>query len=181
MKITETKLKGCFILKPKIHVDERGLFFESYQKTILDQAIGESINFIQDNISVSKKRVLRGLHYQTGVHSQAKLVQVLKGEVLDVIVDLRKESITFGQHFTLKLSSENKKSIFIPKGMAHGFLAMTDDVIFSYKCDSHYCKDAERGIKYNDPDLKIDWETKGMDLIISPKDLQLPLWKDLHL
>jgi len=181
LKITETKLKGCFILEPKIHVDDRGLFFESYHKTSLEQAIGESINFVQDNISVSKKGVLRGLHFQTGKHAQTKLVQVLKGEVLDVVVDLREQSSTFGQHFILKLSSENKKSIFIPKGMAHGFLARTEDVIFTYKCDSHYHKDAESGIKYNDPDLAIDWETNGINLILSPKDLRLPLWKELQL
>ncbi|MBC8766928.1 dTDP-4-dehydrorhamnose 3,5-epimerase [Arenibacter sp. BSSL-BM3] len=181
MKITETKLKGCFILEPKIHVDDRGLFFESYHKAILEQAIGESINFVQDNISVSKKGVLRGLHFQTGKHAQSKLVQVLKGEVLDVVVDLREQSSTFGQHLILNLSSENKISIFIPKGMAHGFLALTEDVIFTYKCDSHYHKDAERGIKYNDPDLNIDWEKDDLNLIISPKDLELPLWKELQL
>jgi dTDP-4-dehydrorhamnose 3,5-epimerase len=181
LKITETQLKGCFILKPKVHEDERGIFFESYHKAHLEEFIGEPINFVQDNISVSKKGVLRGLHYQTGVHSQAKLVQVLKGEVLDVVVDLRKESTTFGQHFKLILSFENKKSIFIPKGMAHGFLALTQEVIFAYKCDSHYHKESERGMKYNDPDLNIDWETQEMDLILSPKDLELPLWKNLRL
>ncbi|MCK0144116.1 dTDP-4-dehydrorhamnose 3,5-epimerase [Arenibacter sp. F26102] len=181
MKITKTRLEGCFILEPKIHVDERGLFFESYHKTNLEQAIGESINFVQDNISVSKKGVLRGLHFQTGKNAQSKLVQVLKGDVLDVVVDMRKESSTFGQHFKLKLSSKNKKSIFIPKGMAHGFLALTEDVIFSYKCDSHYHKEAESGIKYNDPDLDIDWEKDDMNLILSPKDLELPLWKEIQL
>lgn len=180
MKITETQLKGCFILEPTVYEDERGIFFESYHKTNLEKALGETINFVQDNISVSKKGVLRGLHFQAGKHAQAKLVQVVQGEVLDVVVDLRKESNTYGQHFKLKLSSKNKKLLFIPKGMAHGFLAMTQEVIFSYKCDSHYHKESERGIKYNDPDLDIDWETQGMDLILSPKDLDLPLWKELQ-
>tara|TARA_R110002050_G_scaffold183732_1_gene317156 strand:- start:825 stop:1364 length:540 start_codon:yes stop_codon:yes gene_type:complete len=178
LKITETKLRGCLILEPTIHKDDRGLFFESYHKSNLESVIGERINFVQDNISVSKKGVLRGLHYQTGKYAQAKLVQVLKGEVLDVVVDLRRDSNTYGQHFKLNLSAKNKKSIFIPKDMAHGFLALTDDVIFSYKCDSYYHKEAERGIKYNDPDLNIDWEIEGVDLIFSPKDLQLPPWKD---
>ncbi|RTE54873.1 dTDP-4-dehydrorhamnose 3,5-epimerase [Arenibacter aquaticus] len=180
MKITETQLKGCFILEPTVYEDERGIFFESYHKTNLEKALGETINFVQDNISVSKKGVLRGLHFQAGKHAQAKLVQVLQGEVLDVVVDLRKESNTYGQHFKLKLSSKNKKLLFIPKGMAHGFLALTPEVIFAYKCDCHYHKESERGIRYNDPDLDIDWETKGMDLILSPKDLDLPLWKDLQ-
>ena len=160
MKISKTKLKGCLILEPTIHKDDRGLFFESYHKTNLESVIGEQINFVQDNISVSKKGVLRGLHYQTGKHAQAKLVQVLKGEILDVVVDLRPESNTFGQHFKLNISSKNRKSIFIPKGMGHGFLALTDDVIFSYKCDSYYHKEAERGIIYDDPDLNINWETE---------------------
>ena len=180
MKITKTQLKGCFILEPTLYEDERGIFFESYHKTNLEKALGETINFVQDNISVSKKGVLRGLHFQAGKHAQTKLVQVLQGEVLDVVVDLRKESNTYGQHFKLKLSSKNRKSIFIPKGMAHGFLSMTHEVIFAYKCDAHYRKESEGGIKYNDPDLDIDWETQGMELILSPKDLDLPLWKDLQ-
>lgn len=181
MKITETQLKGCFILEPTVYVDERGIFFESYHKTNLEQALGETINFVQDNISVSKKGVLRGLHFQAGKHAQAKLVQVVQGEVLDVVVDLRRKSDTYGQHFKLKLSFENRKLLFIPKGMAHGFLALTPEVIFSYKCDSHYQKESERGIRYDDPDLDIDWETQGMDLILSPKDLELPQWKNLRL
>lgn len=181
MKITETQLKGCFILEPTVYEDERGIFFESYHKTNLEKALGETINFVQDNISVSKKGVLRGLHFQAVKHAQAKLVQVVQGEVLDVVVDLRRKSDTYGQHFRLKLSSENKKLLFIPKGMAHGFLALTPEVIFSYKCDSHYQKESERGIRYDDPDLDIDWETQGMDLILSPKDLELPQWKNLRL
>tara|TARA_R100000935_G_scaffold58092_1_gene93884 strand:- start:22062 stop:22607 length:546 start_codon:yes stop_codon:yes gene_type:complete len=181
LKITETQLKGCFILEPTVYEDERGIFFESYHKTNLEKALGKTINFVQDNISVSKKGVLRGLHYQAGKHAQSKLVQVVQGEVLDIVVDLRRESNTYGQYFKLKLSSENRKSLFIPKGMAHGFLALTPEVIFSYKCDSHYQKEAEKGIRYDDPELDIDWELKGMHVILSPKDLQLPLWQDLQL
>tara|TARA_R110001583_G_scaffold36324_15_gene119761 strand:+ start:1542 stop:2030 length:489 start_codon:yes stop_codon:yes gene_type:complete len=159
-------------------MDERGLFFESYHQKRLEDYIGKKINFVQDNISISKNGVLRGLHYQTGIHSQAKLVQVLKGEALDVVVDLRKESTTYGQHFKLKLSLENRKIIFIPKGMAHGFLALTDEVIFAYKCDEYYHPQSEAGIMFNDPELDINWEFTETNMIISEKDLKLPLWKD---
>ena len=178
MKIIETLLSGCYVLEPTAFKDERGLFFESYHQKRLEDYIGKKINFVQDNISISKKGVMRGLHYQTGIHSQAKLVQVLKGEVLDVVVDLRRESSTFGQHFKLKLSPENRDIIFIPKGMAHGFLALTDEVIFAYKCDEYYHPQSEAGILFNDPELDINWEFTETNMIISEKDLKLPLWKD---
>ena len=181
MIFKETKLKGCFIIEPNIFKDDRGLFYESYKKLEFEDQLGERVDFVQDSVSVSKKGVLRGLHYQKENHAQAKLIQVLKGEILDVVVDLRKASKTFGKHFKLKLSSENRMAIFIPKGMAHGFLAITDEVIFTYKCDAYYHKESEAGIKYNDPDLNIDWEIANNGLILSPKDLQLPLWKDLDL
>ncbi len=181
MNIKETILEGCFVVKPKIYKDERGFFFESYQKYRLEEGIGKQVNFVQDNISVSKKGVLRGLHYQTGEHAQAKLAQVLKGEVIDVVVDLRKGSKTFGKHFKLKLSSENRMAIFIPKGMAHGFLALTDEVIFTYKCDHYYHPEAERGIMYNDQDLNIDWEFPQHRIDLSAKDLQLSSFKHLSL
>lgn len=178
MKIIETLLQGCYVLEPIPFMDERGLFFESYHQKRLEDYIGKKINFVQDNISISKNGVLRGLHYQTGIHSQAKLVQVLKGEALDVVVDLRKESTTYGQHFKLKLSLENRKIIFIPKGMAHGFLALTDEVIFAYKCDEYYHPQSEAGIMFNDPELDINWEFTETNMIISEKDIKLPLWKD---
>ncbi len=174
-------MEGCFVLKPILHNDERGLFFESYQKNKLEEGIGKQINFVQDNISISKKGVLRGLHYQIGEHSQSKLVYVLKGEVIDVVVDLRKGSRTFGRHFKLKLSSDNRKAIFIPKGLAHGFLALTDEVIFAYKCDHYYHPESERGILYNDQDLNINWELPQNRLILSTKDLNLPSFKQMSL
>lgn len=180
MKIIETKLKGCFILEPTTYKDERGLFYESYQKNRFDRCIGQKVDFVQDNVSISKKGVLRGLHFQKGNSAQSKLVQVLKGEVLDVIVDLREDSPSFGKHFKMKISSENKIAIFIPKGMAHGFLALTDDVIFSYKCDTLYNPISETGILYNDPTLYINWEMAEEELILSEKDLKLPLLKDLE-
>lgn len=180
MKITETIFEGCFVLKPKIHEDNRGLFFESYQKKRFEEGIGKQINFAQDNISISKKGVLRGLHYQTGEHAQAKLVQVLKGEVIDVVVDLRKGSKTFGKYLKLKLSSENRKAIFIPKGMAHGFLTLTEEVVFIYKCDNYYDQASESGIIYNDVDLGIDWGYPLDQILLSVKDKHLPAFKDLY-
>jgi dTDP-4-dehydrorhamnose 3,5-epimerase len=181
MKATESPLKGCFILEPTIYEDERGIFYETYQKFRFDESIGKKIGFLQDNVSISKKGVLRGLHFQKGNSAQSKLIQVLKGEVLDVVVDLREGSSTFGKHFKMRLSVDNGKSLFIPKGLAHGFLALTDKVIFSYKCDELYDPKSEAGILYNDPTLDIDWEIGEDELIISAKDLNLPLLKDLAL
>ncbi|NKI26858.1 dTDP-4-dehydrorhamnose 3,5-epimerase [Arenibacter sp. 6A1] len=181
MKVTETILEGCFVLEPKSFKDNRGVFYESYQKERFEELLGTKVNFVQDNVSVSKKGVVRGLHYQKGKYAQAKLVQVLKGSVLDVVVDLRKESNTFGKHFKMEISSENRKAIFIPKGCAHGFLALTEDVIFSYKCDHYYHPEAEAGILFKDPNLNIDWELPEVEMILSEKDLELPLWKELEL
>jgi dTDP-4-dehydrorhamnose 3,5-epimerase len=181
MILTETILKGCYVLEPSVFKDERGLFFELYQKEVFEKTIGHEVLFVQDNVSVSKKGVLRGLHFQKESHSQAKLVTVLKGEVLDIVVDLRSGSETFGKYFKQKLSSVNRKSIFIPKGMAHGFLALSDNAIFSYKCDSKYNVQSESGILYNDPNLNIDWELPINELILSEKDLKLPMLKDLAL
>ena len=181
MKITKTSLIGCYIIEPTVFKDDRGLFYESYKKVEFEDQLGERVNFVQDNVSASKKGVLRGLHYQKGNHAQAKLIQVLKGEALDVVVDLRKGSKTFGKHFKLMISSTNKKSIFIPKGMAHGFLALTEEVIFSYKCDNYYNYMAEGGIVYNDIELNIDWEISADKAILSKKDLSLPALKDVNL
>ncbi len=169
------------MIEPTVFNDDRGIFFESYKKNILEEAVGRQIDFVQDNQSISKKGVLRGLHFQKGEYAQAKLVRVIKGEVLDVVVDMRQDSTTFGQHFKVKISSENRKSIFIPKGMAHGFLALTDDVIFVYKCDAPYNRKSEGGICYNDPDLNIDWEIPESKLILSQKDIALPLFKEMAL
>ena len=178
MKITEINLKGCFIIEPKVFLDERGAFFESFQKENLEQALGSTINFVQDNQSISKHGVLRGLHFQEGEHAQAKLIQVVQGEVLDVIVDMRKDSATFGQHLSFVLSDSNRKSIFIPKGMAHGFLARSEEVIFSYKCDAYYNQASERGIVYNDQTLDIDWDYPIENIILSQKDTELPTFKE---
>lgn len=181
MKAKKTSIEGCYILKPNLYEDNRGVFFESYNQSIFENIIGRKIRFVQDNISISHKGVLRGLHFQKGIYAQAKLIQVLKGKVLDVVVDIRKGSPTFGEHFKMSISAKNRKSIFIPKGIAHGFIALTDEVIFSYKCDSFYNPKAEGGILFNDPELCIDWEVGEEELILSEKDLNLPLLKDLNL
>jgi len=179
MKVEETNLKGCYIISPKIHKDERGYFFESFNKKKFEELTKISIDFVQDNQSLSSKGVLRGLHYQTGRHQQAKLVRVVKGSVLDVCVDLRKNSSTFGQYFSIILDDSKHQQLFIPKGFAHGFLVLEDDTILNYKCDNYYNKNAESGIIYNDEVLNIDWKTDNTKLILSEKDNKLPKLESL--
>ena len=179
MKITETYLEGCFVIEPTIFEDERGSFFEAFKKDHLENSIGKSIDFVQDNQSISKQWVLRGLHFQTGAQAQSKLVHVAYGEVLDVVVDMRRESPTFGNHFKIRLSAENHKMLFIPKGFAHGFLVLEEHTVFQYKCDAYYHKASETGILYNDLDLQIDWEFPSAQFILSEKDQELPSFKKL--
>lgn len=174
MRFTETKLKGCFILEPKIIRDERGYFMESFNEKAFQNAIGAPIHFVQDNQSFSTKGVLRGLHYQTGEYAQAKLVRVLQGEVLDLAVDFRPESATFGQYEAVVLSAENQKQFFVPRGFAHGFLVLSETATFFYKCDNFYNKESEGGIIYNDESIGIDWLFKTDELLISEKDKHLP-------
>ena len=181
MQIKETPLKGCYILQPQLFVDGRGSFFESFNKKQFRDITGKNMDFIQDNQSRSKKGVLRGLHYQKGEHAQAKLVRVVKGRVQDVVVDLRFNSKTFGNHFSIELSEENNTQLFVPRGFAHGFLVLEDNTIFSYKCDNFYNKDAESGIIYNDEDLDINWNILENDFIISEKDLKLPKYRVVDL
>lgn len=174
MIFSETKLKGCFVLEPSVFNDNRGYFFESFNKERFNQGIGVKVNFVQDNQSFSSKGVVRALHYQTGEHAQAKLVRVLSGNVLDVAVDLRKNSPTFGEHYSIELSSENKKQLFIPRGFAHGFAVLSNTAEFFYKCDNYYNKTSEGGIIFNDPTLNIDWNLSTDQYKISEKDLALP-------
>lgn len=174
MKAIETKLQGCFILEPKVFEDERGYFFESFNQNTFNNLVGENVNFIQDNESYSTKGVLRGLHYQTGAHAQAKLVRVVRGKVLDVAVDNRRGSKTYGQYVAVELTEENKKQLFVPRGFAHGFVVLSDTAIFSYKCDNFYNKASEGGIIYNDKTLDIDWQLPQEELIVSEKDTVLP-------
>mgnify|MGYP006147684505 CR=1 FL=1 len=174
MIFKETKLKGCFIIEPKIIKDERGYFMESYNEKTFNQGIGQEVTFVQDNQSFSTKGVLRGLHYQCGEHAQAKLVRVLQGEVLDVAVDLRPDSETFGQYETILLSAENQTQFFVPRGFAHGFLVLSETATFFYKCDNFYNAASEGGLKYNDETVNINWNFPTSELIISEKDQLLP-------
>ncbi len=170
IKATETKLKGCFVLEPTIHEDERGFFFESYNHRDFCEAIGQEVNFVQDNFSFSTKGVLRGLHYQKGEHAQAKLISVLKGRIQDVVVDLRKDSPTFAQHLSIELSKKNKKQLFVPKGFAHGFLVLSETAHLFYKCDNYYNKEAEEGIRYDYKHLMIDWQMASDHIVLSERD-----------
>ncbi len=174
MNFIETKLKGCFILESKVFKDERGYFMESFNEQTFQNGTGEKVHFVQDNQSFSSKGVLRGLHYQCGEFAQAKLVRVLQGEVLDVAVDIRPESETYGQYEAVLLSGENQKQFFIPKGFAHGFLVLSETATFFYKCDNFYNKESEGGIIYNDATIGVDWQFPLEDLLISDKDKVLP-------
>lgn len=174
MKVTETKLKGCYEIEPSIFEDSRGYFFESYNQEKFDQLTETKTKFVQDNQSKSSYGVLRGLHFQKGEHSQAKLVRVLSGEVLDVAVDIREGSPTYGEHVAVRLSAENKKQLFVPRGFAHGFIVLSEHCEFFYKCDNFYNKEAEGGIVYNDRNLEIDWVVDTNKISISEKDKLLP-------
>lgn len=178
MKTTETKLKGCFIIEPQVFNDDRGYFYETFNQQKFEKLIGQSIDFVQDNESFSSKGVLRGLHYQKGTFAQAKLVRVTQGTILDVAVDLRKNSPTFGEHIAVEISSENKKQLFVPRGFAHGFVVLSETARFLYKCDNFYNKESERGIIYNDKTLDIDWKIPQNELIISEKDTILPTFEN---
>jgi len=179
MIVEETYLKGCFVITPKVFEDERGYFYENFNKKIFEKETGVRASFVQDNESKSSKGVLRGLHFQTGKHAQSKLVRVSKGKVLDVCVDIREDSSTFGKYLSMILDDKTHKQLYIPKGFAHGFLVLEDNTIFSYKCDNFYNKDAESGIIYNDKTLNIDWGFVQNQLIISEKDKQLSTFKSL--
>jgi dTDP-4-dehydrorhamnose 3,5-epimerase len=172
MEITESPIPDLLIIQPKVFEDERGYFFESYNKKRLSEFM-EHQPFVQDNEAMSSKGVLRGLHFQTGEFSQAKLVRVIKGSVWDVAVDIRPGSATFGQWFGMELSEANKTQMFVPRGFAHGYLTLTDHTIFSYKCDNYYSKEHEGGIKYDDPQLNIDWPVLDKPYILSEKDKKL--------
>ena len=178
MKFIKTKISDVILCKPIVYNDERGYFFETFKKEIFEKFIGNTVNFSQDNEAKSTKGVLRGLHYQLPPHAQSKLVRVVKGKVLDIVVDLRKKSTTFGHHVSLELSDENKDQLYIPKGFAHGYVVLSDEAIFSYKVDNYYNKESERGIIYNDDDLQINWKLSLEELIISDKDKIQPLFKN---
>ena len=179
MIVEETYLKGVLTIEPNLHKDNRGSFQESFNLREFKKNTGLNINFVQDNQSLSKKGALRGFHYQEEPYAQSKLVRVIKGEVQDVVVDLRKDSLTFGKHFSIILSEENNLQLFIPKGFAHAFLSLKENTIFAYKCDNYYNKESERGIIFNDKNLGIDWMFSKEEIIISEKDLNLSRFIEL--
>lgn len=178
MTITKTPIEGLLILTPRVFGDNRGHFFESYNAAFFNNATGYKVDFVQDNQSYSTKGVLRGLHLQKGEFSQAKLVRVTKGKVLDVAVDLRTGSSTYAQYYSVLLTEENNVQFFIPRGFAHGFIVLSDEAIFQYKCDNYYNKEAESGIHYADPELNINWQIDNLDVIVSDKDMELPFLKN---
>ncbi|MDE5901212.1 MAG: dTDP-4-dehydrorhamnose 3,5-epimerase [Muribaculaceae bacterium] len=177
MNFTETPIEGLVIVEPRVFTDSRGCFFESFSLREFRRATGlHYIDFVQDNESHSSRGVIRGLHFQRGEHAQAKLVRVTTGAVLDVAVDLRDGSPTYGRHFAVELSAENKRQLFIPRGFAHGFSVLSDEAVLQYKVDNYYCPEAEDGISPSDPTLAIDWRIDPATAILSPKDLALPLF-----
>lgn len=178
MKVTRTTIEGLLIIEPKVFTDQRGYFSETYRRKEFTEKVSET-HFVQDNESYSTRGVLRGLHFQKEPFAQAKLVRTVMGEVLDVAVDLRKGSPTFGKHSAIRLSGNNKRQLFIPRGFAHGFIVLSDDAILQYKCDNYYAPDHEGALLWNDPELEIDWILPVEEIILSEKDKLNPLLKDI--
>lgn len=172
MQYIPTSIPDVWIIEPKVFVDARGYFMETWREDDFNRAIGHDVHFMQDNQSMSSHGVLRGLHYQKGELSQAKLVRVLQGAVVDVAVDLRQDSPTFGKHVMVELSADNKRQFFIPRGFAHGFQVLSDTAVFTYKVDNRYAPEAECSIRYDDPEIGIDWPVKAPHVILSEKDLK---------
>ncbi|MBP5486607.1 MAG: dTDP-4-dehydrorhamnose 3,5-epimerase [Bacteroidales bacterium] len=173
MKVIETGIEGVLILEPRVFEDSRGYFFESFNQEEFEIAVGQ-VNFVQDNESKSSYGVVRGLHFQKGEYAQAKLVRVVKGSVLDVAVDIREGSPTFGKHVAVELTGENHLQLFLPRGMAHGFSVLSEEAVFQYKCDNFYCPSAEGAIAWDDPDIGIDWRIPRDKVILSAKDSNHP-------
>lgn len=179
MEAIATSIPGVFILEPRLFRDGRGYFFESFNEREFEEKVGK-VRFVQDNESRSVYGVLRGLHFQKGAAAQAKLVRVISGRVLDVAVDLRKGSPTFGRHVAVELTGENHRQLYIPRGFAHGFAVLSEDVIFQYKCDNFYAPHSEGAIAWNDPDLGIDWQLPPEKVVLSDKDRTHPRLKDIQ-
>ena len=174
MKIIKTEIEDLLILKPKVFYDDRGYFFESFNQQEFNKETGLNILFVQDNQSYSTEGVIRGLHYQIPPFEQAKLVRVISGKVLDIAIDIRKNSPTYGKYISVELSGENNLQLFIPAGFAHGFVTLSETAIFSYKCSNFYSKEHEGGIRFNDSKLNIDWQIASNEMIVSDKDKLLP-------
>lgn len=179
MNVIDTEIAGIKIIEPDVHGDNRGWFCETYNAERY-KAAGIDVDFVQDNESFSSRGVIRGLHWQAGEHCQAKLVRVIKGAVWDVAVDIRKGSPTYGRHVAVVLSESNRRQLFIPRGFAHGFVVLEDDTLFSYKCDNLYCHPSERGMRFDDPVLGIQWPDVGCELILSDKDKLHPNFSEVE-
>lgn len=179
MNVIKTDIEGVLIIEPQVFGDERGFFFESFNAERFLAQTGVEVTFVQDNESRSKRGVLRGLHFQRAPHAQAKLVRVVRGRVLDVAVDIRPESPTFGKYVATELSGDNHRQMFIPKGFAHGYVVLENDTVFQYKCDEFYRPESEDGIAWNDPQIGIDWGVPESELILSEKDKNRPLLSEL--
>ena len=179
MKVEATKLKDCFIIHDTVFEDPRGYFFESFNQQRFASNMGLNVSFVQDNQSKSTRGVLRGIHFQQGEYAQAKLVHVLEGSVLDIAVDLRKDSPTFGQWESVVLTGDNHVQFFVPRGFGHGFVVLSEVAVFFYKCDNFYNKASEGGIIYNDPDLNIDWKINTNEVLLSDKDKTLPTFNEI--
>ncbi len=178
MEVKQTAIEGLLIIRPRVFTDQRGYFFESYSQQEFKEKVHDTL-FVQDNESSSTRGVLRGLHFQKPPYAQAKLVRVVKGEVLDVAVDLRAGSLTFGKHSAIKLSEENKLQLFIPRGFAHGFIVLSEKAVFQYKCDNYYMPEHEGALLWSDPVLGIDWLLPEEEIVLSGKDKHNPLLKDI--
>ena len=178
MNVIKTDIEGMLVLEPRVFGDSRGYFFESYNAKAFEEAVG-NVTFVQDNESKSSYGVVRGLHFQKPPYAQAKLVRVVKGKVLDVAVDLRKDSPTFGKYVAMELSEENHRQMFIPRGFAHGFSVLSEEVIFQYKCDNYYAPQSEGAVAWDDPDLAIDWQGPSDKVILSDKDSKHPMLRDI--
>lgn len=176
MQLEQTAINDCFLITPNVFTDDRGYFMESFNKKTFQNKTNLSVNFVQDNESYSSYGVIRGLHAQEGAYAQAKLVRVIQGKVLDVVVDLRKDSPTYLKQVVIELSGESKKQLFVPRGCLHGFSVLSKTALFFYKCDNFYNKAAEIGYRYNDPFFNIDWRIPAAQQVVSSKDLALPLW-----
>ncbi len=178
MEVIKTDIDGVLILRPRVFSDARGYFFESYNRKAFDEAIGHHVDFVQDNQSASTRGVMRGLHFQRPPFTQAKLVRCMRGRVLDVAVDIRKGSPSYGRHIAVELSDENQLQFFIPRGFAHGFAVLSDEAVFQYKCDNYYAPEADGGISIVDPLLGIDWHIDTAEAILSEKDTRHPMLRD---
>lgn len=178
MKMTRTDIEGLIVIEPRVFGDSRGYFFESFSQREFEKEVGQ-VRFVQDNESKSSYGVVRGLHFQKPPHTQSKLVRVVKGRVLDVAVDLRRDSKTYGKYFAVELTEDNHLQLFIPKGFAHGFAVLSDEAVFQYKCDEFYAPESEGAIAWNDPDIGVDWQIPEDKVILSEKDKKHPAFKDL--